>query len=190
MLLWIQPSPSLPDKFSTEHILLCYHHKYAATFFMGDSLVFASRTARSAVDMILSSVCLSVCLWCYILWLNDTSHSKCLNNSVGSVLLGTQFYNFQPPRLTLNLLIPQPKDFHVVVTMAVLDNRLYQQQLGFLLQSCCYVIRFCPICKRHEQATKKFDIWQLPQILVIHLKRFSYTRYWRDKLDTFVDFPI
>ena len=50
--------------------------------------------------------------------------------------------------------------------------------------------RYCPVCKRHEQATKKFDIWQLPQVLVIHLKRFSYTRYWRDKLDTFVDFPI
>jgi len=50
--------------------------------------------------------------------------------------------------------------------------------------------RFCPVCKRHEQATKKFDIWQLPQVLVIHLKRFSYTRYWRDKLDTFVEFPI
>jgi ubiquitin carboxyl-terminal hydrolase 4/11/15 len=49
---------------------------------------------------------------------------------------------------------------------------------------------FCPVCKRHEQATKKFDIWQLPHVLVIHLKRFSYTRYWRDKLDTLVEFPV
>ena len=29
----------------------------------------------------------------------------------------------------------------------------------------------------------------LPSILVISLKRFSYNRYWRDKLDTQVDFP-
>jgi len=26
--------------------------------------------------------------------------------------------------------------------------------------------------------------------LVIHLKRFSYNRYWRDKIDTVIDFPI
>ena len=30
----------------------------------------------------------------------------------------------------------------------------------------------------------------LPNMLVISLKRFSYNRYWRDKLDTHVDFPI
>lgn len=27
-------------------------------------------------------------------------------------------------------------------------------------------------------------------MLIIHLKRFSYSRFWRDKLDTLVDFPI
>merc|ERR1712152_8236 len=26
-------------------------------------------------------------------------------------------------------------------------------------------------------------------VLVIHLKRFSYNRYWRDKIDTVIDFP-
>uniref|UniRef100_A0A663MDZ7 Ubiquitin carboxyl-terminal hydrolase n=2 Tax=Athene cunicularia TaxID=194338 RepID=A0A663MDZ7_ATHCN len=49
---------------------------------------------------------------------------------------------------------------------------------------------YCPNCKRHQQATKKFDLWSLPRILVVHLKRFSYSRYWRDKLDTVVEFPI
>ncbi|XP_069792713.1 ubiquitin carboxyl-terminal hydrolase 4 isoform X2 [Narcine bancroftii] len=49
---------------------------------------------------------------------------------------------------------------------------------------------YCPICKKHQQATKKFDLWSLPKILVVHLKRFSYNRYWRDKLDTLVEFPI
>lgn len=49
---------------------------------------------------------------------------------------------------------------------------------------------YCPACKKHQQATKKFDIWNLPKILVIHLKRFSYNRYWRDKLDTFIDYPV
>lgn len=49
---------------------------------------------------------------------------------------------------------------------------------------------YCPSCKKHQQATKKFDLWKLPRILVIHLKRFSYNRYWRDKLDTLIEYPV
>ncbi|XP_038054457.1 ubiquitin carboxyl-terminal hydrolase 15-like [Patiria miniata] len=49
---------------------------------------------------------------------------------------------------------------------------------------------YCPACKKHQEATKKFDLWQLPKVLVVHLKRFSYTRFWRDKLDTVVNFPL
>lgn len=49
---------------------------------------------------------------------------------------------------------------------------------------------FCPKCKKHQQATKKFDIWSLPKVLIIHLKRFSYSRSWRDKIDTLVEFPV
>jgi len=48
----------------------------------------------------------------------------------------------------------------------------------------------CPDCKKEQQATKKFDLWSLPAVLVISLKRFSFNRYWRDKLDTQVDFPV
>ena len=36
---------------------------------------------------------------------------------------------------------------------------------------------YCPNCKEHVQASKKFDLWKMPEILVIHLKRFSYNRY-------------
>lgn len=50
---------------------------------------------------------------------------------------------------------------------------------------------YCNRCKVHRQATKKFDLWRLPPILVVHLKRFSYkNRYSREKLETFVDYPI
>jgi ubiquitin carboxyl-terminal hydrolase 4/11/15 len=49
---------------------------------------------------------------------------------------------------------------------------------------------YCPRCKKHQQATKKLDIWRFPDILVVHLKRFSHTRAWRDKIDAMVDFPI
>ncbi|CAF1045772.1 unnamed protein product [Adineta ricciae] len=49
---------------------------------------------------------------------------------------------------------------------------------------------FCPKCKQLEKATKKFDIWLLPKILIVQLKRFSYTRYHRDKIEDLVDCPL
>ncbi|GAV75105.1 UCH domain-containing protein/DUSP domain-containing protein [Cephalotus follicularis] len=49
---------------------------------------------------------------------------------------------------------------------------------------------YCPSCKAHRQATKKLDLWALPEILIFHLKRFSFSRYLKNKLDTFVNFPI
>ncbi|KAK2999764.1 hypothetical protein RJ639_022747 [Escallonia herrerae] len=49
---------------------------------------------------------------------------------------------------------------------------------------------YCPGCKKHCQATKKLDLWRLPEILVIHLKRFSYSRFLKNKLEIYVDFPV
>lgn len=49
---------------------------------------------------------------------------------------------------------------------------------------------YCPNCKKHQQASKKLDLWRLPEVLVIHLKRFSYNRYTKNKLEVLVDFPI
>jgi ubiquitin carboxyl-terminal hydrolase 15 len=49
---------------------------------------------------------------------------------------------------------------------------------------------FCPNCKKHQHATKQMDLWSLPPVLIIHLKRFSYSRIYRDKIDTLVEFPI
>lgn len=56
--------------------------------------------------------------------------------------------------------------------------------------SCSCVCRYCPTCKQHQLATKKLDLWMLPETLIIHLKRFSYTKFSREKLDTLVEFPI
>lgn len=50
---------------------------------------------------------------------------------------------------------------------------------------------YCSKCKEHRQATKKFDLWSTPPILVIHLKRFSYrSKYLREKLETLVNYPV
>lgn len=58
---------------------------------------------------------------------------------------------------------------------------------GFVI---IFDFRYCPNCKEHRQASKKLDIWRLPEILIVHLKRFTYKRFTKDKLETFVDFPI
>ncbi|UZJ55146.1 hypothetical protein CBS101457_004466 [Exobasidium rhododendri] len=49
---------------------------------------------------------------------------------------------------------------------------------------------YCPQCKDFKQATKKFDLWKVPDILVVHLKRFSSGRIGRDKIDSLIDFPV
>lgn len=49
---------------------------------------------------------------------------------------------------------------------------------------------YCSSCKKHQEAPKKFDLWKMPDVLVIHLKRFSNERAFRDKIDTFIDFPV
>lgn len=48
----------------------------------------------------------------------------------------------------------------------------------------------CKRCKKMVQAHKKLDLWSLPEILVIHLKRFSYSHRFRDKIDALVKFPL
>ena len=54
-----------------------------------------------------------------------------------------------------------------------------------------FLPRYCPVCKEHQEATKEMSLWQLPDILIVQLKRFSFKNYlWRDKLDVFVDFPV
>ncbi|VEU40165.1 unnamed protein product [Pseudo-nitzschia multistriata] len=50
---------------------------------------------------------------------------------------------------------------------------------------------YCSRCKDHVQALKTMKLWRLPNILVVHLKRFEFKHALRrDKLTTYVDFPL
>ena len=54
---------------------------------------------------------------------------------------------------------------------------------------------FCPKCKEHVAAFKKMDVWSLPDVLILHLKRFSYVQELssgptRDKIEDLVNFPV
>lgn len=49
---------------------------------------------------------------------------------------------------------------------------------------------YCPRCKEHRQARKTLQLWRVPDIFAVHLKRFSSSRTYRDKLENLVEFPL
>eukprot|EP00927_Polykrikos_kofoidii_P031448 TRINITY_DN27036_c0_g2_i1.p1 TRINITY_DN27036_c0_g2~~TRINITY_DN27036_c0_g2_i1.p1 ORF type:complete len:943 (+),score=177.45 TRINITY_DN27036_c0_g2_i1:22-2829(+) len=49
---------------------------------------------------------------------------------------------------------------------------------------------YCNKCKDHREAFKKIEFWTLPPVLIVQLKRFTYTQYTRERLDTAVIFPL
>ncbi|XP_050379579.1 ubiquitin carboxyl-terminal hydrolase 8-like [Argentina anserina] len=92
-------------------------------------------------------------------------------------------------------------DTHLLTSVPVVFNNLMMSEESISLYKCLEAFLkeeplgpedmwFCPICKTPRQASKKLDLWRLPEILVIHLKRFSYDHYFKNKLETLVDFPV
>ena len=50
---------------------------------------------------------------------------------------------------------------------------------------------YCPKCETHVEATKKIDLWMLPPILIIHLKRFKFSSTGqRSKIDKSIRYSI
>ncbi|KAI8838388.1 hypothetical protein BC829DRAFT_364889 [Chytridium lagenaria] len=48
----------------------------------------------------------------------------------------------------------------------------------------------CGRCKSDQKASKSLRLYRCPEVLVLHLKRFSYTMFSRDKIETKVSFPL
>jgi len=55
---------------------------------------------------------------------------------------------------------------------------------------------YCSGCKQHLSATKKLDLWSVPDVLIVHLKRFRYIAstgftsfHHREKIGDLIDFP-
>lgn len=49
---------------------------------------------------------------------------------------------------------------------------------------------YCNKCKKHRLAVKKLDIWSLPPILIIHLKRFQFVNGHWVKSNKIVQYPM
>ncbi|KAF8374173.1 hypothetical protein PRIPAC_80602 [Pristionchus pacificus] len=77
--------------------------------------------------------------------------------------------------------VPEPKQ-EVALTDCI---NLFTKEEQLAEQDSWY----CPQCKEHVRAMKKLDIWKLPQVLIVHLKRFQYSRWSREKIDTPVNIP-
>lgn len=49
----------------------------------------------------------------------------------------------------------------------------------------------CPSCRTEQRGvTKKLTLWSLPDVLVLHLKRFDQLHEFHDKISTLVKFPV
>jgi len=48
----------------------------------------------------------------------------------------------------------------------------------------------CPVCKREREGKQSMTLWNLPDLLTFHLKRFNASSRWREKISTRVDFPL
>ncbi|WAQ98006.1 UBP3-like protein [Mya arenaria] len=48
----------------------------------------------------------------------------------------------------------------------------------------------CTGCKKKQRSTKKFWIRRLPNVLCLHVKRFKWVTSFRQKLETYIDFPL
>jgi ubiquitin carboxyl-terminal hydrolase 4/11/15 len=91
---------------------------------------------------------------------------------------------------------------HPTLTDAVRKQRAKNGVHGVSLDDCFQTFTkperldennmwYCSKCKEHVRALKTMKLWRLPNILVVHLKRFEFKHALRrDKLDTFVDFPL
>lgn len=50
---------------------------------------------------------------------------------------------------------------------------------------------YCTKCKKRVVATKKFDLWMLPPVLIVHLKRFKFAEFGsRSKINTVIKYPL
>jgi ubiquitin carboxyl-terminal hydrolase 8 len=49
---------------------------------------------------------------------------------------------------------------------------------------------FCTGCNCLTNANKKIELWTLPKVLILQLKRFNYDLLNNVKIDTFIDYPV
>uniref|UniRef100_A0A8C1F264 Ubiquitin carboxyl-terminal hydrolase n=2 Tax=Cyprinus carpio TaxID=7962 RepID=A0A8C1F264_CYPCA len=129
--------------------------------------------------------------------------AQCTREDLYQLLLKRLFRSWLFRAMQTASILLQTHVFNVFMQKYIKDQSMDvpHQQTTVQLQECLELFTtvetleeenpwYCPTCKKHQLATKKLDLWSLPEVLIIHLKRFSYTKYSREKLDTIVEFPL
>lgn len=115
-----------------------------------------------------------------------------LQNEVNCLICGTESRKFDP-FLDLSLDIPsqfrqkRSKDQEPGPICTLRDCLRSFTDLEELDETELY---YCHKCKKRQKSTKKFWIQKLPKVLCLHLKRFHWTAFLRNKVDTYVEFPL
>ncbi|XP_056138647.1 ubiquitin carboxyl-terminal hydrolase 3 [Lampris incognitus] len=115
-----------------------------------------------------------------------------LQNEVNCLICGNESRKFDP-FLDLSLDIPsqfrhkRSKDQEPGPTCTLRDCLHSFTDLEELDETELYL---CHMCKKRQKSTKKFWIQKLPKVLCLHLKRFHWTAFLRNKVDTYVEFPL
>ncbi|KAG7276244.1 hypothetical protein CRUP_018626, partial [Coryphaenoides rupestris] len=115
-----------------------------------------------------------------------------LHNEVNCLICGTESRKFDP-FLDLSLDIPsqfrqkRSKDQEPGPTCTLSDCLRSFTDLEELDDAELYM---CLKCIKRQKSTKKFWIQKLPKVLCLHLKRFHWTAFLRNKVDTYVEFPL
>ncbi|KTG45449.1 hypothetical protein cypCar_00008252 [Cyprinus carpio] len=108
-----------------------------------------------------------------------------LQNEVYCLICGTESRKFDP---FLDLSLDIPSQFRI-------KTRKDQEPgptctLNDLEELDETELYMCHKCKKRQKSTKKFWIQKLPKVLCLHLKRFHWTAFLRNKIDTYVEFPM
>lgn len=60
------------------------------------------------------------------------------------------------------------------------------REQNLALADCWY----CSKCKDLREGLQSMSLWRLPDILILHIKRFNCSARWREKISTNISFPL
>lgn len=117
-----------------------------------------------------------------------------------AVMANDEYLDFEMPlnQLSTTEVIFIEKDgFSSSLSFNRFDKRSKKLTLEGCLREFCSVERLedswlCQHekCKKNTRATKQLQLYSLPTILIVQFKRFTHENGLRQKIDTFVDYPI
>lgn len=114
------------------------------------------------------------------------------SNSLEETFSSDKIINWERPAVLENKELEDIREARAGLSKAMVDITLDDCLKLFSRKEVLGVndLWYCPNCKEHRQASKRIQIWNTPDILLIHLKRFESQQSFADKITDVVKFPI